>query len=123
MLYLAVAPQVWGAGVARALLTDIHHFAMERSVALELWVIADNVRAMTTYAKSGWVQTRDAKVRNASGRLEHRLVLPTMLPLDNNQRPNWEFRSEEGSVCGRHTSGVDASGFTPFLARRLPLRR
>ena len=75
VLYLATAPQLWGKGVARALLADIHRFALAHSASLELWVIADNTRAITTYISSGWAHTPDSKIRNSSGRLEHRLQL------------------------------------------------
>lgn len=75
VLYLATAPQMWGDGIARALLADIQHFALERPASLELWDIADNTRAITTYTRSGWLQTSDSKVRNASGKLEHLLEL------------------------------------------------
>ena len=41
---------------------------------LELWVIADNERAVALYERSGWQATDEVKVRNSSGRLERRFV-------------------------------------------------
>jgi len=75
VLYLAVDPDSWGRGVAGALLSFIRGFADEMMVDLELWVIADNERAVRTYERAGWVASSDLKVRNASGRLERRFRL------------------------------------------------
>ena len=42
---------------------------------LELWVIADNERAVKTYERAGWTRTPDLKVRNDFGRVEGRFTL------------------------------------------------
>jgi len=75
VLYLAVDPDSWGRGVGSALLSFIRRFANEMMVDLELWVIADNERAVSTYEQAGWVGSSDLKVRNASGRVERRFTL------------------------------------------------
>jgi GNAT superfamily N-acetyltransferase len=75
VLYLAVDPDSWGRGGARALLGFIRGFANEMMVDLELWVIADNERAVRTYERAGWVGSSDLAVRNASGRVERRFTL------------------------------------------------
>jgi GNAT superfamily N-acetyltransferase len=75
VLYLAVDPDSWGRGVGSALLAFIRRFADEVAVDLELWVIADNERAVRTYEQAGWVGSSDLKVRNASGRVERRFTL------------------------------------------------
>lgn len=75
VVYLAVDPDSWGQGVGSALLGFIRRFADEVAVDLELWVIADNERALRTYERAGWVGSSDRKVRNASGRVERRFTL------------------------------------------------
>jgi hypothetical protein len=39
---------------------------------MELWVIADNVRAIRTYERSGWTATDEVEVRRGGGRPERR---------------------------------------------------
>lgn len=75
VVYLAVDPDSWGRGVGSALLGFIRRFADGAAVDLELWVIADNERAVRTYERAGWVGSSDLKVRNASGRVERRFTL------------------------------------------------
>ena len=75
VLYLAVDPGLWGQGVARTLLDFIRRQALQSRKDLELWVIADNERAVKTYERAGWTRTPDLKVRNDSGRVEGRFTL------------------------------------------------
>lgn len=75
VLYLAVDPDSWGRGVASTFLSFIRRFSEEMMVDLELWVIADNDRAVRTYERAGWVGSSDLRVRNASGRVERRFTL------------------------------------------------
>jgi len=75
VLYLAVDPAGWGQGVAAALLDHIREHAAPSSTDLELWVIADNARAVRTYERAGWIATQDVKFRNDSGRPERRYRL------------------------------------------------
>lgn len=75
VLYLAVDPAGWGQGVASALLNHVRDHASPSTAGLELWVIADNARAIRTYERAGWIATSDVKVRNDSGRAERRYTL------------------------------------------------
>nr|BFE73485.1 hypothetical protein GCM10020092_067860 [Actinoplanes digitatis] len=55
LFYLAVDPGDWGTGVGTRLLRGVaeHARAIGRE-RLELWVIADNERAIAVYERSGW---------------------------------------------------------------------
>jgi GNAT superfamily N-acetyltransferase len=75
VLYLAVDPGLWGQGAGRTLLEFIRRQALQSRKDLELWVIADNDRAVQTYERAGWTRTQDVKVRNDSGRVERRFTL------------------------------------------------
>ncbi len=73
--YLATDPQAWGSGAGRALLEHVHEHARRSAFARgELWVIADNVRAIRVYERAGWVGTDTTEVRGSAGRLERRFV-------------------------------------------------
>jgi GNAT superfamily N-acetyltransferase len=73
LVYLAVAPEAWGAGIGRSLLAYTDDLARVTGVGgLELWVIDDNKRAVQVYERSGWKSTDDRKI--SAGRLERRLV-------------------------------------------------
>jgi GNAT superfamily N-acetyltransferase len=75
VVYLAVDPQAWGAGIARALLAYADDHARTLGLShLELWVIDDNERAVRLYERSGWRRTEDLEVRSSAGRPERRLV-------------------------------------------------
>lgn len=81
VLYLAVDPEAWGKGLARQLLDHLRHHSVEAQTPMELWVIADNKRAISSYESAGWVPTSETKVRNSAGRLERRYILsPRGLP-------------------------------------------
>ncbi|MFB0840478.1 MULTISPECIES: GNAT family N-acetyltransferase [unclassified Arthrobacter] len=48
VLYLAVDPPAWGTGPARQLLDHLRHHSIPAQTPMELWVIADNMRAIST---------------------------------------------------------------------------
>ena len=75
VLYLAVDPDAWGTGIARQLLTHLRHHSATVNKPMELWVIADNTRAIAAYESAGWSPTSDLKVRNCAGRVERRYTL------------------------------------------------
>lgn len=75
VLYLAVDPEAWGNGLARQLLDHLRHHSVKAQTSMELWVIADNTRAIASYESAGWIPTSDVKVRNSAGRPERRYIL------------------------------------------------
>ncbi|WP_347559511.1 GNAT family N-acetyltransferase [Arthrobacter sp. S39] len=75
VLYLAVDPEAWGQGLARQLLDHLRNHSVNAQTPLELWVIADNTRAVACYESAGWISTPEIKVRNSAGRPERRYVL------------------------------------------------
>ncbi|WP_432523208.1 GNAT family N-acetyltransferase [Kineococcus sp. SYSU DK006] len=73
--YLATEPGAWGSGVGRALLEHVQQHARRRAFARgELWVLADNARAISVYERAGWVATDTVEVRGTAGRVERRFV-------------------------------------------------
>ena len=71
--YLATDPAHWGGGIATVLLAHVRAHALETGAStMELWVIADNARAIQTYERAGWTATAEVEVRNAGGRPERR---------------------------------------------------
>jgi len=81
LVYLAVAPEAWGAGIGRHLLAYVDELGRAAGVGgMELWVIDDNERAIRLYARCGWKPTGDLKI--SAGRPERRLVKePTRGPV------------------------------------------
>ena len=75
VLYLAVDPEAWGKGLARQLLDHLRHHSGKVQTPMELWVIADNERAIASYESAGWLPTSDLTVRNPAGRPERRYIL------------------------------------------------
>lgn len=75
VLYLAVDPEAWGKGLARQLLDHLRCHSVKAQTSMELWVIADNKRAIASYESAGWVPASDLKVRNSAGRPERRYIL------------------------------------------------
>ena len=75
VLYLAVDPGAQGNGLARQLLDHLRCHSMKAQTPMELWVIADNTRAIASYESAGWIPTSEIKIRNSAGRLERRYVL------------------------------------------------
>lgn len=75
LLYLAVDRTAWGTGRARQVLDHLRHYSAREKTPMELWVIADNSRAIASYESAGWTKTAELKVRNSSGRPERRYIL------------------------------------------------
>ena len=76
--YLGVAPTAWGRGVAGQLLRAVEAEARSRACPhAELWVYADNARAVAVYEANGWAFDGGTRVHERSGRIEqrHRLTL------------------------------------------------
>ncbi|WP_458112728.1 GNAT family N-acetyltransferase [Arthrobacter sp. R1-13] len=74
LLYLAVDPDAWGKGLARRLLDHLRN-PVKAQTPMELWVIADNKRAIASYERGGWIPKPEIKVRNSAGRPERRDIL------------------------------------------------
>ncbi|MEZ0491779.1 GNAT family N-acetyltransferase [Kineococcus sp. TBRC 1896] len=73
--YLATDPEVWGSGAGWALLKHVQEHAGRTGCPRgELWVIADNARAISAYKRAGWVATDLVEVRGSAGRPERRFV-------------------------------------------------
>lgn len=73
VFYVAVHADHWGGGLATLLLRAIDdHARMAGHSALELWVIEDNHRAISTYERAGWVTTDELQTQ-PSGQTERRL--------------------------------------------------
>ena len=73
--YLATDPEVWGSGGGRALLEHVQEHARRAALPCgELWVIADNARAISAYERAGWVATGEVEVRRSAGRAERRFI-------------------------------------------------
>ena len=69
--YVAVAPDFWGQGIARVLLSEVdRHAASAGHVELRLWVIADNSRAIELYLSCGYQHTGQELIDETSGRIE-----------------------------------------------------
>lgn len=74
--YLGVAPGHWGAGWARRLLVALPDSLREHGFTeVELWVYADNIRAIFVYEAMGWQSTRDTRQHQVTGRTEQRYRL------------------------------------------------
>jgi ribosomal protein S18 acetylase RimI-like enzyme len=58
MSVLALEPSLWGSGLAGQLLAAGHGRVREQGLsAVELWTVADNLRAQRFYEKAGYVPT------------------------------------------------------------------
>lgn len=74
--YLGVAPGHWGAGWARRLLVALPDTLRKHGYdEAELWVYADNIRAIFVYEAMGWQATRDTRPHKVTGRTEQRYTL------------------------------------------------
>lgn len=72
--YLGVAPSTWGQGVGAQLLDHVTSRARAAGIdSAELWVLADNERAIAAYLRAGWVLTSDVKSQVDTRRTEKRL--------------------------------------------------
>ena len=74
--FLGVDPASWGRGVAGQLLDGVIRRLGERGyLEIELWVYADNDRAVALYRRCGWRPSADARTHPSSGRREQRYTL------------------------------------------------
>lgn len=69
--YLGVAPGRWGEGWARRLLVAIPEHLRERNFErINLWVHAENIRAIFVYEAMGWIATGENRIRESTGWVE-----------------------------------------------------
>ena len=74
--YLGVAPGHWGEGWARRLLVAVPGGMRENDFASgELWVYADNIRAIFVYEAMGWIGTEQTRRHAVSDKVEQKFVL------------------------------------------------
>ncbi len=74
--YLGVAPGHWGSGWARRLLVTLPDTLRAHGFdEVELWVYADNIRAIFVYEAMGWQATKDTRKHKVTGRTEQRYRL------------------------------------------------
>ncbi|WP_176451739.1 GNAT family N-acetyltransferase [Enemella dayhoffiae] len=74
--YLGVAPGHWGEGWARRLLVAVPGAMRENDFSSgELWVYADNIRAIFVYEAMGWIGTEQTRRHPVTDRVEQRFVL------------------------------------------------
>lgn len=70
--YLATDPDAWGQGLAQRLLAAVEQMGrMAKARRAELWVIADNERAIDFYERAGYTPTGEQQDTQA-GRTESR---------------------------------------------------
>jgi ribosomal protein S18 acetylase RimI-like enzyme len=79
-------PDVWGTGIADALIERCHAGLVERFDAAVLWVLRDNTRARRFYERSGWACGVGSEV------VETAWVGPQMEGLDPLPKPLAEVR-------------------------------
>ncbi|OYN94286.1 hypothetical protein CGZ96_18150 [Enemella evansiae] len=74
--YLGVAPGHWGEGWARRLLVAVPGALRENEFGSgELWVYADNIRAIFVYEAMGWIGTTETRRHPVTNRVEQKFVL------------------------------------------------
>ena len=74
--YLGVAPGHWGEGWARRLLVAVPSALRESDFGSgELWVYADNIRAIFVYEAMGWIGTDQTRRHPVTNRVEQKFVL------------------------------------------------
>lgn len=75
MRYMGVAPGHWGEGWARRILVAVPEAMRENGFdSGELWVYADNIRAIFVYEAMGWQGTNVTRVHEVTGRIEQKFV-------------------------------------------------
>lgn len=100
--YLATDPTAWGTGVGRALLTGVRDHARATGHDRgELWVIADNERAVALYERAGWVATGRVEVRASAGRPERLFTRRFAPPPHGSNRPRSAATSSSASPSHR----------------------
>jgi ribosomal protein S18 acetylase RimI-like enzyme len=95
--YLAVAPDAWGEGIGRDLLSHVReHAGVNGFGTIDLWVIDTNTRAIGLYERGGWRRTDDLKSHIETRHIERRFVYPVQGQVD----PRWT-----SSSSGHRTHG------------------
>jgi ribosomal protein S18 acetylase RimI-like enzyme len=75
MRYMGVAPGHWGEGWARRILVALPEAMRESGYSCgELWVYADNIRAIFIYEAMGWQGTSETRRHPVTGRVEQKFV-------------------------------------------------
>lgn len=73
--YMGVAPGHWGEGWARRILVAVPEAMRESGFTrCELWVYADNIRAIFVYEAMGWQGTNETRRHPATNRVEQKFV-------------------------------------------------
>jgi GNAT superfamily N-acetyltransferase len=74
--YMGVAPGHWGEGWARRILVGVPGAMRDAGFTRgELWVYADNIRAIFVYEAMGWQGTNETRRHAVTGRIEQKFVL------------------------------------------------
>lgn len=74
--YLGVAPGHWGEGWARRLLVAVPSALRDSEFnSGELWVYADNIRAIFVYEAMGWIGSEQTRRHPVTNRVEQKFVL------------------------------------------------
>lgn len=75
MRYMGVAPGHWGEGWARRILVALPEAMRDSGFDRgELWVYADNIRAIFVYEAMGWQGTNQTRRHELTGRTEQKFV-------------------------------------------------
>lgn len=75
MRYMGVAPGHWGEGWARRILVALPEAMRDSGFDQgELWVYADNIRAIFVYEAMGWQGTNQTRRHAVTGRVEQKFV-------------------------------------------------
>jgi GNAT superfamily N-acetyltransferase len=73
--YMGVAPGRWGEGWARRILVAVPDAMREAGFTSgELWVYADNIRAIFVYEAMGWQGTKETRRHHTTKRVEQKFV-------------------------------------------------
>ncbi|MDO5683521.1 MAG: GNAT family N-acetyltransferase [Propionibacteriaceae bacterium] len=74
--YMGVAPGHWGEGWARRILVAVPGAMRDNGFDTgELWVYADNIRAIFVYEAMGWQGTDETRRHPVTNRVEQKFVL------------------------------------------------
>lgn len=73
--FMGVAPGHWGEGWARRILVAVPEAMREAGFSSgELWVYADNIRAIFVYEAMGWQGTHETRRHSVTNRVEQKFV-------------------------------------------------
>lgn len=76
MRYMGVAPGHWGEGWARRILVAVPAAMRDSGFDTgELWVYADNIRAIFVYEAMGWQGTNETRRHPVTNRVEQKFIL------------------------------------------------